>query len=218
MKILGISASPRKNRSNTFALLKEILSIAVKENFQTEEVHLCDFEIEFCRHCESCHKQMMCCPIQDDTHMLLNKMLESDGIIFASPVYISHITGYLKTFLDRSSHFIHCQRLLGKYMAVAATSGGGPNEMVLDYIEHYATICGAQYIGGVSTVVPVTDEIKNKARDLGKNLVEAIRNKKEFPLQMQKILDRREYFKKIIEARKDEWSGEYQYWKEKSWL
>jgi len=189
MKLLGISASPRKNRSNTFLLLKEVLSGAEKEGEQTEVVHLCDLKIDFCRHCESCHKNLMVCPIKDDAHLLLNKMLESDGIIFASPVYIDNITGYLKTFLDRSTHFIHCQRLLGKYVGAVATAGGGPQQMVLDYIHHYSLVCGAQYVGGVSSVVPVTEEINIRTSELGR-----------------------------IEIHKEEWSAEYDYWREKGWL
>ena len=218
MKLLGISASPRKNRSNTLLLLKEVLSGAEKEGEQSEVVHLCDLKIEFCRHCESCHKNLMVCPIKDDAHLLLNKMLESDGIIFASPVYIDHITGYLKTFLDRSTHFIHCQRLLGKYVGAVATAGGGPQQMVLDYIHLYSSVCGAQYVGGVSSVVPISEEVKNRAKELGRNLTEAIKNKTEFQQEVKEILSRRDYFRRIIEFRKKEWSEEYEFWKEKGWL
>ena len=218
MKILGISASPRKKRSNTFLLLKEALSEAEKEAEQTEVVHLCDLKIDFCRHCESCHKKLMVCPIKDDAHLLLTKMLESDGIIFASPVYIDHITGYLKSFLDRSAHFIHCQRLLGKYVGAVATAGGGPQQMVLDYLHHYSSVCGAQYVGGVSSVIPITEEIKKRTSELGRNLVKAIGMKTEFPHEMEEILSRRNYFRRIIEIHKEEWSAEYDYWREKGWL
>jgi multimeric flavodoxin WrbA len=218
MKVLGISASPRKNKSNTLILLKEAFSVIAKKGYQTELVHLCDLKIEFCRHCESCHKKMMDCPIKDDAHLLLKKMLESDGIIFASPVYINQITGYLKTFFDRSSHFIHCLRLLGKYTGAVATSGGGPQEMVLNYLEHFSTICGAQYVGGVSTTAPVSQEIRDKAGKMGENLAEAIKNRREFPEQMKEIQSRRSYFKRVIEAHKEEWSGEYKYWREMGWL
>ncbi len=218
MKLLGISASPRKNRSNTFLLLREVLSAAEKEGGRAEVVHLCDLKIEFCRDCESCHKNMMACPIKDDTHFLLTKMLESDGIIFATPVYIDHITGSLKTLFDRSSHFIHCQRLLGKYIGAVATAGGGPQEAVLDYIHHFSSICGAQYVAGVSTAVPVTEEVKKRAATLGGSLAEAVRAKTEFPREMEEILSRRNYFRRIIEGHKKEWSEEYEYWLKKGWL
>jgi len=218
MKVLGISASPRKSKSNTFLLLREVLSGVEKEGGEAEVVHLCDFRIGFCRHCESCHKTLMVCPVKDDTHLLLTKVLGSDGILFASPVYINHITGYLKTLFDRSSHFIHCQRLLGKYTGAVATAGGGPQEMVLEYIHHFSSICGAQYVGGVSTVVPVTDEIRKRAREMGRTLAEAIKNKAEFPNEIEQIRSRRDYFRRVMELHKNEWSEEYQYWKDRGWL
>lgn len=218
MKVLGISASPRKQRSNTFLLLREALSGVEKGGGEAEVVHLCDFKIGFCRHCESCHKTLMACPVKDDTRLLLTKMLESEGTIFATPVYINHVTGYLKTLLDRSSHYIHCQRLLGKYTGAVATAGGGPQEMVLEYIHHYSSICGAQYVGGVSAVVPVTDETRKRARELGRSLAEAIRNKTGFPRELETIQSRRDYFRRVMEAHREEWSGEYQYWVERGWL
>ncbi len=218
MKILGISASPRKKKSNTLILLKQALSAAEGKGAQTEVVHLCDLKIAFCRHCETCHKKIMECPIKDDANRLMKKMLESEGIIFASPVYIDQITGYLKTFLDRSTHFIHCLRLLGKYTAAVATSGGGPHEMVPEYLKHFSIICGAQYVGGVSTKLPVTEEIKKNAGELGEALFEAIKGKKRFSEQMKEIQSHRSFFRRIIEARKEEWTGEYDYWKEMGWL
>ncbi|MDO9572794.1 MAG: NAD(P)H-dependent oxidoreductase [Candidatus Omnitrophota bacterium] len=218
MKILAILASPRKNKSNTLGLLKEVLSVVGGEGFAEEIIHLCDYKIEFCRHCEACHKNILSCPIKDDVCLLQQKMLEANAIVFASPVYIHHITGHLKNLLDRSSHFIHCQRLLGKYVVAIATSGGGPHEMVLDYMRDYALACGAQYVGGVSSAIPITKEVKNKAKNLGVALVEAINKKKMFPVEQATIQARRGYFKKVIEAMKDDWAGEYRYWKEKGWI
>lgn len=218
MKILGILASPRKNKSNTLGLLKEVFSAVEGKGSASEIIYLCGYKIEFCRHCEACHKNILSCPERDDARLLQEKMLEADAIVFASPVYIHHITGHLKNLLDRSSHFIHCQRLLGKYVAAVATSGGGPHDMVLEYIKEYALTCGAQYVGGVSGVIPVSEEVKNKAKNLGIDLAEAITKKKMFPFEQAAIQARREYFKKVIVAMKDDWVGEYQYWKEKGWI
>ena len=103
MKILGILASPREEKSNTSYLLKKILSSAEKEGCHTQYIELCSLKIEFCRYCEFCHKNIMVCPIKDDAFPLLDKILKNDAIVFASSVYINHITGYLRTFLDRSS-------------------------------------------------------------------------------------------------------------------
>jgi len=217
MNILLISSSPHKEKSNTFLLAKELFN-KLGTTIKTEVIHLCDYRIEFCRHCEACHKKVGSCPIKDDVSFLKQKMLEADAIIFASPVYIHHITGYLKMLLDRLSHFIHCQRLLGKYVVAVATSGGGPQDMVLEYIKDYALTCGAQYVGGVSSAMPLTEESKKKANNLGLDLTEAVTKKKLFPVEQATINMRRDYFRRVIVARREDWQEEYQYWKDKGWL
>ena len=216
MKILLISSSPRKKRSQTFLLATEVLKGCA--DAETETVHLFDFEIKFCRHCEVCHKKILACPIKDDVQMILGKMLEADGILLASPDYINHVTAGMKALFDRSSHIFHCQRLFGKYTGSVATAGSGPHEMVLDYMHDFSTMCGAQYVGGVSTVIPVTEAIKKKAREVGRDLAEAFRKKKEFPQEMEAIQSQRSHFRKITEAHKKEWIAEYQYWVERGWL
>ena len=54
MNILLISASPHKEKSRTFALAKEVLK-GLPEEAETEIIHLSDFNILFCKHCEQCH-------------------------------------------------------------------------------------------------------------------------------------------------------------------
>lgn len=70
-------------------------------------------------------KGFLWCPIKGDAPKVINKMLEADGIIFATPNYINHITASMEALFERASHFIHCKRLLGKYVAAAVSSGSG---------------------------------------------------------------------------------------------
>jgi multimeric flavodoxin WrbA len=145
-------------------------------------------------------------------------MLEADGIILASPNYINQVTASLKALFDRSSHFIHCQRLLGKYIIGVVSSGGGEDKDVLNYIKYYAHICGAQYSGGVSSCAYAIKEKIDDAYQLGKKLAQDIREKRLFSDQIEIIEQGREHFKKLIQLRKDDWKEEYQYWQDKGWL
>lgn len=217
MKILLISSSPHKEKSRTYLLAQEVLK-GCPDSVNLKIIHLCDYKIEFCRHCEECHKKIMHCLIKDDVHMILKKMLESDGIILASPNYINQVTASMKALFDRASHFIHCKRLLGKYVTGVVSSGGGEDKDVLDYIKYYAHTCAAQYSGGVSSRVPISDEKKKEALELGKSLSKNIEDKKLFPEQIKIIEAGKEHFKRIMEMRKNVWIGEYQYWKDKGWL
>lgn len=217
MKIFLISSSPRKEKSQTYLLAQEVLR-GCSNPVKSEVIHLRDYRIEFCRHCEACHKKILCCPIKDDVDIILKKMLEADGIILASPNYINQVTASMKALFDRSSHFIHCQRLLGKYVVGVVSSGSGQDKEVLDYIKYYSHTGGAQYAGGVSSAVPINDEKKPEAFNLGKSLSAAIKDKRLFPEQIKIIEAGREHFKRIMEMRKNEWQEEYRYWKDKGWL
>ncbi|MEI8140285.1 MAG: NAD(P)H-dependent oxidoreductase [bacterium] len=64
-----------------------------------------------------------------------SQMLEADGIVLASPVYLDHVTAQMKALLDRTSHFVHCLRLTGKYMAALTTSGGGGGEATMAFMK-----------------------------------------------------------------------------------
>lgn len=217
MKILVISSSPRKEKSQTFLLAKEALK-GCDKNTKDEIVHLCDLKIDFCRHCELCHRRILNCPIKDDVHVVMQKMLEADGIILASPNYINQVTGSMKTLFDRTSHFIHCKRLLDKYIAAVVTSGSGQDLEVLDYIKYYSNICGAQYSGGVSSCAHEVRGKLKEARRLGKRITADIEEKNIFPGQMRIIDAGKERFKKIMQLRKNDWKEEYRYWRQKGWL
>lgn len=218
MKILLISSSPRAGKSQTFLLAKEVLRGCASKAVESDIIQMGGLTVGFCRHCEACHKKILSCPIKDDVHIVLRKMLEADGIVLASPNYINQVTASMKALFDRSSHFIHCMRLLGKYIAGVVSSGSGQDEDVLDYIRFYGHVCGAQYAGGVSSRAPVSKEKMEEAFRLGERLALDVKEKKTFPEQRGVIEERKAYFGKIINMRKHEWLEEYRYWQDRDWL
>jgi multimeric flavodoxin WrbA len=219
MKILVISSSPRRERSLTLLLAKEVLKgCARNSNIDSEIVQLCDLKIDFCRHCEACHKNIFSCPIKDDVSLILKKMLGADGIILSSPNYINQVTASMKALFDRSSHFIHCKRIIGKYIAGVVTSGSGQDKDILDYLEYYAHVCGAQYSGGVSSRGPISKEKMEEAFILGNKLASDIQERKIYPGQIEIIDKFKKHIQKIMQIRRGEWEEEYEYWQNKGWL
>jgi multimeric flavodoxin WrbA len=99
MKILGLSCSPRKS-GNTVILLEEALGGAQQEGAETELFSVSGKDIRPCDGCWACH-QTGKCHIEDDMQPLYAKMVESDGIIFGTPVYYYSMTGQAKIILDR---------------------------------------------------------------------------------------------------------------------
>ncbi len=218
MKVLLISSSPHKEKSSTFLLAREVLRGLEEEGISCETLHLDDLKVFFCKHCEACHKNILHCSLSDDVHAILQKMLDADGIILASPNYINQVTASMKALFDRSAHFIHCKRLLGKYVAGVVSSGSGQNNEVLDYIRFYGHTCGAQYSGGVSSLQQFGQDKKKEAFRLGKKLASDIKEKKLYPEQVKIIEQGKQRFAQIIKLRKDEWQEEYKYWAERGWL
>jgi multimeric flavodoxin WrbA len=218
MKILLISSSPHREKSSTYLLAAEVMRALTEEGAACEEIHLSDRRVLFCRSCESCHEKLLLCPIDDDVPAILQKMLEADGIVFATPNYINNITGSLKTLLDRSSHFIHCKRLLGKYVAGVATSGSGHAEMVLEYLAYYGNTCGAQSSGGVSAIHAFDEAKKSEAFGLGRKMAADIRAQEPYPEQLAFIEESKKHFARVMKLRKNDWVEEYRYWIEKGWL
>lgn len=218
MRVLLISSSPHKEKSSTFLLAKEVLKGLAQEPINTEIIHLDDFKIFFCKHCEECHKKILNCSRQDDAPLILKKMLEAEAIILATPNYINQVTASMKALFERSAHFIHCKRLLGKYIAGVVSSGSGQDKAVLDYIKFYAHTCGAQYSGGVSSARFSIEEKMEEGLRLGRKIALDIKQKKIYPDQLELIEKGKQHFAEVIKARKNDWQEEYQYWLDKGWL
>jgi multimeric flavodoxin WrbA len=202
----------------TFSLAKKVLLGCEQAGAQVETVHLWKYRIEFCRHCEMCHKKILQCPVRDNAMMLARKILDADGIIFATPNYINNVTGALKTLFDRHSHFIHCKRLLNKYIAAVVTSGSGYDMPVVRYLKYYAIACGAQFSGAVTSRADAIQSKTEEAVALGKKLASDIRRQRRYPGQIRRIDKGLQYFAGLLRIRKAGWKEEYLYWQDKGWL
>ena len=217
MKVLGILGSPRGKRSQTRALAEAVLAGAREQGAEIEVVDLSTERLAFCTACEACHKGTKC-PMDDDACRILERMLAADGIVLASPVYLNHVTAQMKTLLDRTSHFIHCLRLMDKYLAAVTTSGGGGGAETQAFLRKYAVTVGAQFVGGVDASVPLREADFATARNLGKTLVASVRDQACDPAQVLAIEEQKKRFGRIVGVHKDSWAHEYQYWREKGWL
>lgn len=100
MKILAIVGSPR-TKGNTNYLVDRALEEAELLGVETEKVILSELEIKPCVGHDNCSTFNLC-PQNDDMNWLLDKFLEADGIILATPVYWYNVTAQMKTFIDRN--------------------------------------------------------------------------------------------------------------------
>jgi multimeric flavodoxin WrbA len=102
-KVLGIIGSPRKN-GNTHLLVNKILEGAADSGLLTESILLKDLEIKECDGCHACWKGKDCSK-GDDMNNIYPKIIESDIIVFGTPVYWYGPTALMKVFIDRFVYF-----------------------------------------------------------------------------------------------------------------
>ena len=221
MKILGISSSPRRKNSRTLKLVQAVLDGARTQGAEIELVDICALDINYCIGCQVCFATGECVQA-DDLAGLVDKMLSADGIVLGSPVYINSVTAQLKTVIDRMADSIHCQLLSGKYGCAVTTAGGSGDTEVLDYMNYFLNELGVVTVGEVGVVLgrnlAALDAAINDASKLGTTLAESIQTKRAYPAQEKEIAERRAFFVQLIEANKEDWAHQYEYWMEKGWM
>lgn len=68
---------------------------------KTEKIFLRDKEINYCVACEGCRENGICVQ-KDDMAEILVKMIDSDVIVMATPVYFYTMDAQMKTLIDRT--------------------------------------------------------------------------------------------------------------------
>jgi multimeric flavodoxin WrbA len=221
MKILAIHGSPRGKESQTLRLARAVLRGAEEQGAEIELIDVCTLDIQYCNGCGVCYSQGECVR-DDDFALLFQKMLEADGIVLSSPVYINQITAQLKAVLDRLADAIHCQMFTGKYGCAVSTAGGSGADEVVDYLNSVLQILGATTVGGVGVVIAgnpdAISDREEQARELGRDLWDAIHAQRTYPEQEAIHAGMKERMKFLVRAHKDDWDHEYRHWQKMGWI
>lgn len=99
MKVFGICASPRNG--TTQYVLNNALDKLKKHDFETDMFSCQAKQITPCMHCDYCLKNKKCV-IDDDMSDVYEGLLDSDGIILATPVQSGGISSNLAAVMDRT--------------------------------------------------------------------------------------------------------------------
>jgi len=67
-----------------------------------EKIFLRDKRINYCTGCGDCQSNGGTCVQKDDMAEVLDKMIKSDVIVMATPVYFFTMNGQIKTLIDRT--------------------------------------------------------------------------------------------------------------------
>lgn len=100
-KVLILSASPTKG-GNSDTLCNQLMEGAQQAGHQVEKIFLKEKKINYCTGCGACYNRGNGCSQKDDMENMLNKMIDADVIVMATPVYFYTMNGQMKTFIDRT--------------------------------------------------------------------------------------------------------------------
>ena len=139
-KVLVISSSPRKH-GNSDILCDEFIRGVIESGNQAEKVFLRDKKINYCLGCGVCSNTHECFQ-KDDMAEILNKMVEADVIVLATPVYFYTMDGQLKTFIDRTvSRYTEISNKEFYYILTAADTEVINMEKTIEGIRGFSIDC-----------------------------------------------------------------------------
>lgn len=96
--------------------------------------------------------------------MLIEKMMTSDGVVFASPNYSFQVSASMKKFLDRLGFVFHRPGFFGKVFTSIVVQGiyGGPK--IVKYLDFVGNALGFNVVKGscLTSLEPMTDEARRK--------------------------------------------------------
>ena len=159
LKVLGISTSPRKN-GNSDTLLRRALEGAEFAGAQIEYIRLSDYNIGPCIECNACYTTGRC-SVEDDYQKLLEKLLNTDRLIFATPIFFMTVCAQAKILIDRGQCLWARKYVLKKELfnpehdrrAIVIATGGSKGTKQFDSIRRtmniYLDCLEMHYVGGL---------------------------------------------------------------------
>ncbi|KAH3742463.1 flavodoxin family protein [Pelomyxa schiedti] len=161
--VLCINGSPRKCGSTAATLLavkayaESFVSKATsKPIFKVTIVHASELNLEHCLGCLSCITRGDC-PLsksQDRFYSDLYPLLrDCDALVMSSPVYSLHISGVMKSLIDRLAWRIHRPLLPGIPFVAVSTTAAVYADRVSNYLEEVGLHIGCHPCGTISRVV-----------------------------------------------------------------
>jgi multimeric flavodoxin WrbA len=152
-KVLGIVGSPRK-KGNTHILVSRILSGAEEAGAAVDLLMLGEKKILECDGCHACWRGKGCSK-KDDMLAIYPRIVESDALVFGTPVYWYGPTALMKGLIDRFVYF-NCpenrEGMRGKAAAIAVPfeeTGEETADLVVELFRRSFAYLGLELVGRV---------------------------------------------------------------------
>ena len=163
-RVTAFVASARKK--HTYGAAVQFLSnLQSMGDIEYEIVRLSDYQLQPCRGCKACcDKGEELCPLKDDRDVLIERMMASDGVVFASPNYSFQVSAIMKTFLDKLGFAFHRPRFFGKTFTSIVVQGIYGGHKIVDYLDFVGNGLGFNTVKGscIMTLEPMTEKQQHK--------------------------------------------------------
>ena len=182
MKVLLVNGSQHQHGC-TYTALQEIATELQKQGIETEEFWCDNKAIMGCQGCGHCAESKRCWKSDDTVNAFLEKVEETDGFIFGTPVHFAGTSGFIKPFMDRA--FCSKASLFFNKPAAAIVScrRGGAQGAFEDMNRYFTIACmpvvSSKYWNEVHGNTP--DEVKQDLegmqtmRQLGRNMARMLK-------------------------------------------
>lgn len=175
-KVLILSGSPRKG-GNSDLLCDEFMRGAIEAGHKVGKIRVQEKKIACCIACYACRAKGVCA-IKDDMAEIMQKMIDCDVLVLASPVYFYSIDAQLKAVIDRSvCRWTEVKNKEMYYIMTAADTEKSSMDTTLACFRGYADCVEGAVEKGViyGTGVYQSGEVKGKkvmqeAYEMGRNV------------------------------------------------
>jgi multimeric flavodoxin WrbA len=165
MKTVTAFVGSARKRHTHHAVVQFLGNLESMGDIECEIVRLSDYRLQACRGCKVCfEKGEERCPLKDDRDVLIEKMMASDGVVFASPNYSFHVSAIMKTFLDRLGFAFHRPRFFGKTFTSIVTQGFYGGDKIVDYFDFVGGGLGFNTVKGscITALEPMSEKEQHK--------------------------------------------------------
>lgn len=223
IKVIAFVGSARKK--HTYNAVKQLMNnLQSLDDIEYEIVQLSDFRLEVCKGCKTCiNKGEELCPLKDDRDILIEKMINSDGILFASPNYFFQVSGLMKIFLDRIAFFGHRPLFFGKTFTSIVVQGVYGGGKIVKYLDFIGNILGCNVTDGccLNSLEPMTEKGQKKINKIlekqsKKFYLKLIKKDYQTPSLLKLIMFR--LTRTSMKLGQDESYKDYNYYKKNGWF
>ncbi len=176
-KVLILSGSPRKG-GNSDLLCDEFMRGAAETGNEVEKIRVAAKKVAPCSGCYYCTKNNGKCVHKDDMAEILQKMIDADVLVLASPVYFYSINAQLKAVIDRTvARWLEVKNKEFYYIATMADESVSSADTTIACFRGYADCVEGAVEKGIiiGNGVYESGKIKdtaamNKAYEMGRNV------------------------------------------------